>query len=73
MRNDKKIENTIKNVTIHGWGVVDLRNCGLTEIPKILYNYPDIVFIDISNTSCYDDESNNRITEIPDDIAKLNG
>ena len=50
MRNEKKIQNAIKNVTVHGWGIIELRNCGLTEIPEVLYNYPDLVSIDISNT-----------------------
>lgn len=71
MRNEKKIAETLKNVTVHGWGVVDLRNCGLTEIPKELYNYPDIVSIDISNTEFADEDEKNRITVIPDEIAQI--
>jgi len=71
MRNEKKIKETLKNVTVHGWGVVDLRNCGLTEIPKELYNYPDIVSIDLSNSDYTDSDDKNIITEIPDEIAKI--
>ena len=33
---EEKIKNAIQNVTIHGWGIIDLRDCGLTEIPKEL-------------------------------------
>lgn len=71
MRNDIKIENAIKNVTVHGWGIIDLRNCGLSEIPEVLYNYPDLVSIDISNTEYVSENEKNKITEIPDDIARI--
>ena len=71
MRNEKKIRDTLKNITVHGWGVVDLRNCGLTEIPKELFDYPDIVSIDISNSDYIDSNDKNIITEIPDEIAKI--
>jgi len=71
MRNEKKIREALKNVTVHGWSVVDLRNCGLTEIPKELYNYPDIVSIDLSNTYYADEDEKNSITKIPDDISKI--
>ena len=71
MRNERKIEETLKNVTVHGWGVVDLRNCGLTEIPKELFNYPEIVTIDMSNTHFTDDVDRNKIIEIPDEISQI--
>jgi small GTP-binding protein len=71
MRNTKKIESTLKSVREHGWAVVDLRNCGLTEIPAELFNYPDIVTIDLGNSEYAEDYEKNKITEIPDEIINL--
>lgn len=45
----KKIKTSLENVKNHGWGQVDLRNCGLTEIPPELFNYPDLVNLDFGN------------------------
>ncbi len=71
MRNLKKIKETLKNVTIHGWGVVDLRNCGLAEIPKELFEHPNIVSIDLSNSDYIDEDKRNKIQEIPKEIVKI--
>ncbi|GJM17192.1 MAG: hypothetical protein DHS20C13_25190 [Thermodesulfobacteriota bacterium] len=71
MRNEQKIRTTLKNVTEHGWGVVDLKNCGLTEIPEELFNQNQIVFIDLSNSDFTEKSRRNRITEIPDKISNL--
>lgn len=71
MRNEQKINTAIKNVTQFEWGVVDLRNCGLDEIPRILYNYPDIVRIDVGNSDFADETMRNKIKEIPDEIKNL--
>ncbi|NOZ36014.1 MAG: GTP-binding protein [Chlorobi bacterium] len=71
MKNSKKIEQTLRNVIEHEWAVVDLRNCGLTEIPQELYNHPDIVSIDLSNTKYAEEHEKNVITEIPDEIGNL--
>jgi internalin A len=71
MRDEKKIENALKNVKNFGWGVVDLRNCGLTEIPDILFNYPNIVSIDLGNNIYTESARKNQISVIPDEIRNL--
>ncbi|MFY7671903.1 COR domain-containing protein [Tenacibaculum sp. MEBiC06402] len=71
IRNEEKINKAINNVVKHGWGIIDLRNCGLKEIPRELYNYPNLVSIDISNTPYADESEKNQITEIPDDISRI--
>ncbi len=71
MRNQKKIDEALRNVSQHDWGVVDLRNCGLTEIPVELFNYPEIVSIDLGNDDFIEASQKNRITEVPPEIAKI--
>lgn len=66
-----RVKEAITNVTVHGWGMVNLRNCGLTEIPKVLYNYPNIVGIDLGNSEFTEEKLKNKITHIPSDITKL--
>ncbi len=71
MRNQIRIDTAIKNATKHEWGIVDLKNCGLTEIPKELLKCAHLVFIDLSNTDYCDSNSRNRISSIPDEIENL--
>lgn len=71
MINKSKIDQTLKNVTIHGWQVVNLRNCGLEEIPTELFNYSDIVSIDLGNDEYLEDYKKNKITTIPDKISAI--
>jgi internalin A len=71
MRNEKKIKDTINNVIKHGWQVVDLRNCGLEEIPKELFEHSDIVSIDLGNDSFIEETQKNRITNIPKEISRI--
>jgi len=72
MKNIDKIYKAIQNVKEHEWDIVNLKNCGLTEIPKELFNYPNLVSIDLSNTEYCEDRYRNQITEIPDEISNLN-
>lgn len=67
--NSKKVKETLKNVTEHGWQIVNLRNCGLTKIPDELFKNPEIVSIDLGNDDYLEDEFRNQIKEIPDEIA----
>lgn len=71
MKNERKIKEALKRVTEYGWGHVDLRNCGLTEIPKVLYNYPEIVRIDLGNSHYSEQSTLNRITTLPSEIKLI--
>lgn len=71
MANSKKIQEALRRVKVHGWGVIDLRDCGLTKIPEELYNYPEIVAIDLGNSEFTDQVRRNKIKEIPQDIVKI--
>ncbi|AWL08821.1 Protein flightless-1 like protein [Aquirufa nivalisilvae] len=67
---EDKISNALKNVITHGWNRLDLKNCGLSEIPEIIFeNCPDLVIIDLSNDDF--SETKNQITKIPKSIKKL--
>lgn len=71
MRNEKKIKEALRRVVEHGWGHVDLKNCGLTEIPEVLFNYPQIVRIDLGNSYHSDQMTLNSIKNIPSDIQNI--
>lgn len=71
MEDTRKITRALSYVIENGWQTVDLRNCGLKEIPKELFNYPDIVNIDLGNDDFVDDQSKNKITEVPNEIANI--
>lgn len=68
---NKKIRESIDNVKDHGWQVLNLRNCGLQSIPEEVFNYTDLVTIDLSNDEFCEEEYKNRITEVPDSIGRL--
>ena len=69
--NYKKIESQLDSLRNFGWTSLDFRNCGLTRIPAVLFDNPDIVFIDFGNDNEIDEKFRNKITEIPDDIGKI--
>lgn len=71
MQNISKIQTMLKNVIDYGWQVIELKNCGLTEIPVELYNHPQIVSIDLSNDEFIEEQYKNKIKEIPSDISKI--
>lgn len=68
---EKKIRRSIENVKLHGWSHLDLKNCGLTEIPEEIYTFKELVFIDLSNDSFCEEDERNKITEIPNEIVSL--
>lgn len=70
-RNENKINAAIRNIKEHGWQVVDLRNCGLEEIPPELYEHQDIVSIDLGNDEFLSEEYKNSIKTIPDEIENI--
>ncbi len=71
IRNNKKIELAIQNVKQYGWQVVDLRNCGLEEFPTELFNYPEIVSIDLGNDDYIEEQQKNLIQIIPEGIGRI--
>ncbi len=71
MEQIQKVRERIAYVKNNGWQVLDLKNCGLTEIPHELFSYPHLISIDLSNDDFCDVKSKNVIREIPSDIKKL--
>lgn len=69
-RNESKIKRNLDYAINHGWNRLDLRNCGLTEIPEKIFNScPDLMFLDLGNDEL--SEIKNEINVIPDQISKL--
>lgn len=66
-----KAKAQISLVKLHGWQTLNLRNCGLDEIPEDVYTFSDLVALDLGNDSFCDEENKNKITSIPNDIKKL--
>jgi internalin A len=71
MNYNNKVKQQIENVVNHGWQILDLKNCGLTKIPEVIFNCKYLVNIDLSNDPFCDEEHKNKITTIPDNISKL--
>lgn len=67
----KKIQTALDNVRNHGWGILDLKNCGLSEIPKEIFEYENLVNIDLSNDDYCEESMKNIIKVIPENIIKL--
>jgi internalin A len=65
------INKNIDLVRIHGWQHLNLRNCGLERIPTEVFDFTELVLLDLGNDQYCEEENKNRITLIPDDIAKL--
>ena len=71
METSKKINERLTNVKKHGWGLLDLRNCGLTEIPPEIFEFTSLVNLDLSNDPFCSDKMKNRINCIPEQIGTL--
>lgn len=67
----KKVNDQLKDVREKGAQRLNLRNCGLTEIPSEVWQYNDLVIIDLSNDSFCDEEMRNKIKIVPDQIGQL--
>ena len=71
MNLEKKVRERLDLVRVHGWQTLDLRNCGLLEIPSEVFSYTDLVTIDFSNDTFCDNDHNNKIKTVPSNISKL--
>ncbi|MDB5009200.1 MAG: Protein flightless like protein [Mucilaginibacter sp.] len=67
----KKVRENLDKVKDHGWQVLDLKNCGLTEIPEEIFAYKDIISLDLSNDLFCEEKNKNRIEHIPNTIQSL--
>jgi len=67
----KKVRDRLDKVKNHGWQVLDLKNCGLTEIPEEIFSFTDLVSIDLSNDFYCEEKLKNRIENISDNISFL--
>lgn len=68
---EEKIRHRLNNVKKYGWQTLDLRNCGLEYIPSEIFEYTDLVSIDLSNDLYCDESLKNKIQFIPKGICKL--
>lgn len=71
MKLENRIRERLDNVKIHGWQTLDLKNCGLKEIPEEIFDYIDLRVIDLSNDPYCDEDDKNKIESIPSGISKL--
>ncbi len=70
LSNVEKVRRNLEYAISHGWNRLDLRNCGLTEIPsQIFESCPDLMFLDLGNDDY--SEIKNQIESIPVEITKL--
>ena len=65
MKDEKKIKERIDNVRLHDWQILDLKNCGLDEIPDEIFDFRDLTIIDLSNDPYCDEGYKNNIEVIP--------
>lgn len=68
---EEKIRKRLDNVRDHGWQTLDLKNCSLEYIPSEVFEYDNLVTIDLSNDDFCDENFKNKIRYIPNDITKL--
>lgn len=66
-----KINAALDKVRIHEWQTLNLKNCGLTEIPHEIFSFTNLVTIDLSNDTYCDEEFKNKIQIVPDEISNL--
>lgn len=68
---EKRIRERLDMVKNFGWQILELKNCGLSEIPPEIFNYSELITIDLSNDSFCDEEHKNIIKTVPDEISNL--
>lgn len=69
---EQKVKSKLETVKKGEWGLLELRNCGLTEIPAEIFEMSYLTSLDFSNDDFCEEKHKNRIKEIPSDIKKLN-
>lgn len=68
---EKKVKNKIDTAKKGEWGLLELKNCGLTEIPNDIFEMPYITSLDFSNDAFCEERFKNKITQIPEQIKNL--
>lgn len=68
---EKKIRSKIETVKKGEWGLLELRNCGLSEIPEEIFEMTYLTSLDFSNDDFCEEQNKNKITEIPEKIKNL--
>ncbi|MBN9299187.1 MAG: hypothetical protein J0I41_19455 [Filimonas sp.] len=68
---ESKVKSKLSTVKKGQWGLLELRNCGLTEIPFEIFEMPYITSLDLSNDEYCEEKDKNKITNIPDAINRL--
>jgi internalin A len=66
-----KARKNIEMVKQHGWQVLDLSDCGLTQIPEEVYTFSDLKTLKFDNTIEGDEKIKNKIKEISPAISNL--
>lgn len=66
-----KVKLNIDKVKNHEWKILDLKNCGLTEIPIEIFSYPNIISIDLSNDPFCEERFKNRIEVVHELIPEF--
>lgn len=65
------IKKKLDTVRTYKWGLLELRNSGLTEIPDEIYEMEDLVSLDLGNDYGCDESLRNKISYVPDKIERL--
>ncbi|HTB52668.1 MAG TPA: COR domain-containing protein [Ferruginibacter sp.] len=66
-----KVRSKLDTARKGEWGLLELRNCGLTEIPDEIFDWDHLISIDLSNDDYCEENNKNRITAIPDKVSNL--
>lgn len=66
-----KVKSKIDHALKYELGLLELRNCGLTEIPKEIFDCENLVNLNFGNDDYCLPEMRNRIKVIPPEISKL--
>ncbi len=66
-----KVKSKIEYARKHEMGLLELRNCGLTEFPREIFDCDHLVNINLGNDDYCLPEMKNRIEFIPEDIINL--
>jgi internalin A len=68
---NSRVKAKIEHAKKHELGLLELRNCGLYEIPKEIFECTELVSLNLGNDDFATDEIKNKIREIPEEITQL--